>query len=191
MGWQSSARYTTDVPPKQPKHVGPLSQSHAHPELSGAEYVVFVNSSRRYVDCSDGVTRLLGYERQELLQKSIDDISYHDDDVKRLFKEYLDAGRLEGEYVLMSKDRTPVPIRYRSFVFGDGGLAAIWEPVEDWRKPYMAALLEVHPDKLRQKIEIALAAIQMRQSDASLTTQERQLIQDATSALRALLRTAK
>lgn len=179
------------MPPKQSQHVERPLQSHAHRELIGAEYIVFVNSSRRYVDCSDGVNRLLGYERQELLQKSIDDISYNDDDVKRLFNEYLDAGRLEGEYVLMSKDRTPVPIRYQSFVFGDGCLAAIWEPVDDWRKPYMAALLEVHPDKLRQKIEIALAAIQTRQSDASLTMQERQLIQDATSALRALLRTSK
>jgi PAS domain-containing protein len=163
-------------------------QTHAHPELSGAEYVVFVNSSRRYVDCSDGVNRLLGYERQELLQKSIDDISYHGDEVGRLFKEYRDTGGLEGEYVLMSKDRTPVPIRYKAFVFSDGCLAAIWEPVNDWRRPYMAALLEVHPSQMRQKIEIALAAIQMRQGDASLTTQERQLIQDATSALRVLLR---
>jgi hypothetical protein len=163
--------------------------SHAHSELTGAKYVVFVDSSRRYVDCSDSVDLLLGYNRRELLQKSIDDISCNSDEVKRLFNRYLEAGRLEGEYVLMAKDRTPVLIRYRSFVFSDGCLAAMWEPLHDWRELYMAAVLEVHPAKLRHKIEIALAAIQACASqNASQTMEERQSIQDATSALRGLLK---
>jgi PAS domain-containing protein len=168
--------------------------SHAHSELIGAEYVVFVNSSRRYVDCSDSIDQLLGYERRELLQKSIDDISYRGrDEVNQLFKQYVDAGGLAGEYVLMRKDRTPVPIRYKAFVFGDGCLAAMWEPIHDWRELYMAALLEVDSAKLRHKTEIAMAAIQARmsQSDASQTTEERQSIQDAMWALRALLKHSK
>ena len=162
--------------------------SHAHSELSGAQYAVFVDSSRRYVDCSDGVALLLGYKRQELLQKSIDDISCHSDEVNRLFNRYLEAGGLVGEYVLMAKDRTPVLIRYKAFVFGDGCLAAIWEPIHDWRELYMAALLEVQPGKLREKAEIALAAIRSRGSRNRLqTAEEQQAIQDAGSALRRLL----
>ncbi len=39
-------------------------RSHSHPELQ-SEYVVFANSSRRYLDCSDGVCRLLGFSRPE------------------------------------------------------------------------------------------------------------------------------
>jgi hypothetical protein len=93
------------------------------------------------VDCSDSVAVLLGYERRELLQKSIDDISCHSDDVNQLFKRYLDAGRLAGEYVLMAKDHTPVLIRYKAFAFSDGCLAAMWEPIHDWGELYMAALL--------------------------------------------------
>lgn len=163
--------------------------SHAHFELSGAQYVVFVDSARRYVDCSDGVSLLLGYKRQELLQKSIDDISCQSGEVNRLFNRYLEAGGLVGEYVLMAKDRTPVLVHYKAFVFGDGCLAAIWDPIHDWRELYMAALLEVHPGKLREKAEIALAAIRSRAlQTASQTAEERQAMQDAGSALRRLLK---
>jgi PAS domain-containing protein len=166
--------------------------SHAHPELIGADYVVFVDSSRRYTDCSDGICMLLAYERRELLEKTIDDISYHDEEVPQLFQQYIDAGGLTGDFVLKRKDGTPLPIRYKSFVFSDGCLAARWEPIHDWRQPYLAALLEIDPAKLRHKIEIALAAIEPHlRPDASQTLQERQSIQDARSALRVLMKTAK
>ena len=52
--------------------------SHHHPEVDGAEFVVFTDSSRRYVDCTEGVCRLLGYERSELLVRTIDNVSFHD-----------------------------------------------------------------------------------------------------------------
>ena len=166
--------------------------THAHSELTSAQYVVFVDSSRRYVDCSEGINQLLGYKKHELLQKSIDDISCHRDEAKHLFQQYLGTGKLEGEYVLMAKDLTPVVIRYRAFVFSDGCLAATWEPVHDWRELYMAAVLEVHPPRLRHRVEVALAAIQARLAQRPpLPQQEQQSIQDATSALRRLLNTAK
>src|SRR5437868_675442 len=130
---------------------GPLH--HGHPELAGAEYVVFVDSSRRYIDCSPAACQLLGYDRHDLLQKSIDDVSYHGDQVAKLFQDYVQAGKQEGEYVLQRSDRTPVPIHYRAFVFSDGCHAAIWEPINDWRTLYLAALLEVNPAKLKLKIE--------------------------------------
>ena len=145
------------------------------------------------MDCSESVSILLEYERRELLQKTIDNISYHGDEVNRLFQQYLDEGKLSGEYVLMAKDRTPVPIRYRAFAFSDGCLAAIWEPIRDWRQAYMAALVEVDPDKLKEKIEIAFAAIRAHgiQSDASESAKERQSIQDAKSVLQVLVKHSK
>jgi hypothetical protein len=92
--------------------------------------------------------------------------------------------------VLTYKDGTPVPSRYEAFVFSAGCLAARWEAIHDWRELYLAALLEVDPTKLRQKIDIALAAIQARkqQHGSSERLQERQAIRDATSALRTLLK---
>ena len=142
---------------------------HKHPELRDAEYVVFVDSSRRYVDCSPGVHRLLGYTRDEILQKTIDDISYDVSAVPNLFAQYLESGRQQGEYVLQRKDRTPLPIRYKAFVFKDGCNAAIWEPIKGWREPYMAALLEFDPQKQKTKIDQALAAIpQGRNADKTL-----------------------
>jgi PAS domain-containing protein len=164
---------------------------HAHPELAHAEYVVFVDSSRRYLDCTEGVCKLLGYTREEILRKTIDDVSYSLEEVPKLFAQYLKAGRLEGEYVLQHKDRVPVPIRYQAFVFSDGCNAAIWEPVKDWRESYLAALLEIDPAKLAHKLEVALAAIGRARDPRNTspqTTPERQVIIDAASVLNSMLR---
>jgi PAS domain-containing protein len=166
--------------------------AHDHSELKGAEYAVFVDATRRYTDCTEAACWLLGYSRDEMLRKTIDDISYDIDEVPKLFAEYLKKGRLEGEYVLQSKNKIPVPIRYRAFVFSDGCNAAIWEPIKDWREPYLAALVEVHPAKLKQKLQIALAAVGLAresQNQSSQTPQERQSLKDAASALSALLKT--
>ena len=71
---------------------------------------------------------------------------------------------MEDEYVLRHKTGAPIPIRYRAFP--DGCNAAIWEPIKDWRGPYLAAPLDLDPGKLRQQIDIALVAVdqQMRES---------------------------
>jgi hypothetical protein len=164
--------------------------SHAHPELRGAGYVVFVDSSRRYVDCSDDVCHLLEYSRDEMLQKTIDDVSYNASETSTLFAHFLKTGQDKGEYVLKRMDGTPVLIHYRAFAFDDGCKAAVWEPIHDWRELYLAALVEFKPAKLKQKIEIALAAIErtrQSQSAHSLTIDE-QKATDAVSALNALLR---
>jgi PAS domain-containing protein len=168
--------------------------AHAHPELANAEYVVFVDVSRRYLDCSEGVCRLLGYTREELLNKTVDSVSYDLEEVPRLFARYLEAGKLDGEYVLQRKDMTPVPIRYRAFVFSDGCNAAIWEPIKDWREPYLAALLEIDPAKLRHKLEVALAAVagaREEQGPSSQTAREQRAISDAASVLQSMAKEIK
>src|SRR6266436_4277745 len=109
--------------------------------------------------CSDGVCELLGYAREEMLEKRIEDISYDVSQVPTLFAQYVEAGALEGEYVLQRKDRTPLPIRYRAFLFGDGCHAAVWEPVGGWKELYLAALLESDAGKQKTKIERALSAM--------------------------------
>jgi PAS domain-containing protein len=133
--------------------------SHKHREMQNEEYIVFVDLGRRYVDCTAAVCDLLGYTRDEMLQKKIDDASY-DSRVRKLFELYRTNKEQQGEYILQRKDRMPVPIYYTAFVFDDGCNAAIWQPIKDWREFYMAALLEPDAHKQLEKIELALAAIE-------------------------------
>lgn len=157
--------------------------AHGHPELKDAKYVVFVDASRRYVDCSDGVRQLLGYTREEMLEKRIEDISYDVSQVPKLFAQFVEAGAQNGEYVLQRKDRTPLPIRYQASLFSDGCHAAVWEPIGGWKEHYLAALLESDPGQQRIKIERAISAIR-ETSDAPSDEQRR--MDDALLMLKAL-----
>ena len=123
-----------------------------------------------------------------MLQKTIDDISYDVSAVPILFAKYLETRSQQGEYILQRKDRTPLPIRYTAFVFDDGCNAAIWEPIKDWRAPYMAALLELDPEKQKRHIDQALAAIpQGRSADAAV----QKTIHEAVFILKALQKKLK
>jgi PAS domain-containing protein len=166
---------------------------HAHPELKGAEFVVFADAARRYVDCSDAVCALLGFAREEMLSKTIEDVSYNVNEVPQLFVQYLKTGAMEGEYVLRRKDQTPVPIRFKAFVLSDGCNAAVWVPIKDWREPYLAALLEMDSVRLKRKLEVALAAIESARTSQKQgsVAQEHQAMNDAVSALNSLLRSLK
>jgi PAS domain-containing protein len=161
--------------------------SHAHLELNNEEYVVFADASRRYVDCSNGVCHLLDYSHDEMLQRTVDDVSYNGNETSTLFAQFLKTGHDKGEYVLKRMDGTPVLIRYRAFVFNDGCKAAVWEPIHDWRELYLAALVEFKPARLKQKVAIAFAAIQRARQSKSASIDE-QKASDAVSALSALLR---
>jgi CheY-like chemotaxis protein len=164
-------------------------RSHIHHELC-REYVVFADESRRYLDCSDGVCRLLGYSRSEMLEKTIDSLSYSPERAAGLFEQYRRDGKLSGEYVLVHKNGRPVSIRYESHVFPDGCMAAVWEPIAGWRELYYAALVELHPAKLKQRVELAQAAIEQRLQEKTSPPDaiERQALSDAISALRSLAR---
>lgn len=165
--------------------------SHAHPELQGAEYVVFADPDRRYTDCSEAVCLLLGYSRAELLRMRIDDVSYSADVSKR-FEQFVRLGADDGEFVLRHKNGSPIPIHYQSFIFADGCHAASWSPITDWREPYLAALLELDQAKLNQRIEVALAAVQRQtrelNTDSTASPLDHQALRDAFTALQALQR---
>jgi PAS domain S-box-containing protein len=101
-----------------------------HPELGG-DYVVFVDANRRYVEVTDGVCRLLGYSREELLAKTIDDIADPElrAQVSETFREYVSQGEMEGTYSLLGKDGSRIPIRYQAKVYPDGCYVARWKPL--------------------------------------------------------------
>jgi PAS domain S-box-containing protein len=171
---------------------GFLLLSHRHPEVEGAEFVVFTDPSRRYLDCTEGVCRLLGYERSEMLAHNIENVSFDDREVPKQFAEYLQRGRMEGEYVLRHKDGSPIPIRYRAFVFADGCIAAVWEPIKDWRELYLSALIEIDPAKLKHNAEMALLAVQRRMQELkglpATPHSEQHSLRDAASALQSLMK---
>jgi CheY-like chemotaxis protein len=102
-------------------------RSHSHPELQ-QRYVVFADGSRRYLDCSDGVCLLLGYPRMELTNMSIDQLSYIAENVPALFEHFKKERKLEGQHILRHKTGKPVTVTYRSYLFSDGCMAAVWEP---------------------------------------------------------------
>jgi len=101
-----------------------------HPEFDG-DYVVFVDANRRYVEVTDGVCRLLGYSREELLAKTIDDIADPElrAQVPETFGEYVKQGEMEGTYSLLGKDGSRIPIRYQAKVYPDGCYVARWKPL--------------------------------------------------------------
>jgi PAS domain-containing protein len=162
---------------------------HFHRELKDFQYIVFVDSSRRYVDCSDGVLSLLGYSRSEFLSKTIDDISYWLADVPSLFKDFIRHGKQEGTYVLKNVDGAPLPIQYRSFLFPDGCKAAGFKLITDWRAAYFTAIAEADSGSLGHRIDVALAAIYRRMfvNQAQLTQDdEGSALSEALSTLSSL-----
>jgi hypothetical protein len=102
-----------------------------------------------------------------MLGKTIDQISYDTAEVAPLFESYLKQGLQEGDYVLRDRVGAPILVKYRSWVFSDGCLAAAWRPGEEWEQRYIEALLELRPDRLRVKVASALDAIRQRQAAPS------------------------
>jgi PAS domain S-box-containing protein len=164
-------------------------REHLHSEVQSARYVVFVDADRRYTDCSDGVIELLGYDRSELLDMKIDDLSFDTSCVPNLFEKYRQERLQNGEFLLRHKNGTPILIHYDSWVFEDGCHAAAWNPAEEWEQLYLAALIEINSDKLKDKARIAMSAIRKRQSTsgAGENPDILQRLRDADEAVRSLL----
>ena len=164
-------------------------REHLHPELRGSKYFVFIDDSGCYTDCSDEVSTFIGYNRSELLHLKIEDLSFDKSRVPPLFERYKREGSQNGEFILRHKNGTPLLIRYNAWIFEDGCHAAAWEPAEEWEQLFFSALIETDPILLRDKINIALATIQKRQSTIHVmeNPEIRQKLSDASEALRTLL----
>ena len=160
--------------------------AHDHPEVRGAEFIVFADDNRRYTDASKAVCDLLGYSRDELLKKTVEDVSFKMENVPQVYAQFVKQGAMEGDYVLQHKDGSAIPIHYRAFTCADGCHASVLTLIKDWREPYLAALIETNPAKLARKVEIGMASIDRAQSVAS--TAEQQSLRDARSALSVLAR---
>lgn len=166
-------------------------RSHSHPELVG-DYVVFVDASRHFLDCSDSVCEFLGYSRAELFDRSIEDVGYKSNEYVKLLEQLEKTGKVQGDYILRHKSGRPLMVRTQSWIFDDGCIASAWNPVTDWRELYRVAMLEFDPAKLKNRLELALLEIHRRirelEKSPSKKTGERVALEDALNGLRVLQR---
>ena len=96
-----------------------------------SDYIAVVDTKRRYIDVSDGVCKLVGYSREELLRMTIDALTHPSiSNAPELFEQYVRDGFQEGKFVLKHKSGAAVPIRYRAKILKDGSFAAEWFPVQ-------------------------------------------------------------
>lgn len=107
-----------------------LMQAHGHPEIAG-KYVMYVDAERRYISVTDGVCKLLGYAREELLGMSIDELAYPETaDVPAQFAKFRHAGRQQGYFLLRDASASAVPVRFKAAVLGDGCMVSVLTPVK-------------------------------------------------------------
>jgi PAS domain S-box-containing protein len=96
-----------------------LVKAHGH-RVSKNERVLFVDQDRRYFHVSDAAAELLGYEREELLGRKIDDITAPEVDVPGKFAAYVRDGVQNGIISLRHKTGGVVTVRYAARVLEDG-----------------------------------------------------------------------
>ncbi len=77
--------------------------------------VVEVDSERRYIAVSESACRLLGYTREELLGKTIDEISAPSGaHVRAMFDKFIDDHSMNGIFALRKKTGEIIWIRFES-----------------------------------------------------------------------------
>jgi PAS domain S-box-containing protein len=94
--------------------------------------VVEVDVSRRYVAVNDSACQLLGYEREELLNMRIDDISFPTGaHVKTMYAQYVEDGSMSGIFALRRKSGEAIWIRFQAQT-SNGSSRATWTHYEPW-----------------------------------------------------------
>lgn len=106
------------------------ARSHYHKEFE-SEYAAVVDASRNYTFVTDGVCKLLGYDRAMLLDLRIDDIVAGSTPVAApLFQKFVAKGTQTGRIALRHRSGRLVTVNYWSRVEPDGCMIARWEPME-------------------------------------------------------------
>lgn len=79
--------------------------------------LLIANNSGRYVDANDEAARLTGFSRSELLRMSVWDLTPTPSvaTARRMWREFLEAGRMGGTYALCRKDNTRVSAHFQAW----------------------------------------------------------------------------
>jgi PAS domain S-box-containing protein len=87
---------------------------------SHQEYITVVNQERKYVEVSDDFCKLVGYDRDELLQKKYDDLTASNtNDIETIFNLFEKLGYMHGLWMLVSREGTRILVRYESWLRPD------------------------------------------------------------------------
>jgi len=107
-----------------------LDKAHSIPVLNAqgipsaaiaTDYVVVVDSSRRYVEVSPGFCKLLGYTESELLGQPYDKFTVPGtNNIPTVLDLFVKAGYMHGLWVFAHKSGTKIIVRYEAFVRLDG-----------------------------------------------------------------------
>ena len=85
------------------------------------EYVVVVNSMRKYVEVSPAFCKLLGYEEKELIGKRYDEVTTpQTNDSATIMNMLVKIGYMHGIWVFSHRGGTKILVRYESFARADG-----------------------------------------------------------------------
>ena len=76
--------------------------------------IFLVNDSMKYVDANPAACELTGYSKEELLKMFISDISHpkKHDVAKRMWKMFIEDGKMSGEYTIERKDRQLIEVEF-------------------------------------------------------------------------------
>ena len=99
-------------------------------QFPATPYVVLANPQRRWLEVSDGVCKLLGYSREELIGRQIDELAAPEwkPQTPELFEEFVAARSMDGEFSLIHKQGQRVTFQYKARMFPDGAMIAYWYP---------------------------------------------------------------
>ncbi|HEX4604270.1 MAG TPA: PAS domain-containing protein [Candidatus Angelobacter sp.] len=114
------------------KHIEAMlhARTHYHKEFE-SELAAVVDANRNYTFVTDGVCRLLGYDRAMMLDLRIDDIVDGSTQVTApLFQEFIARGEQTGRITLRHRSGKLITVDYWSRVEPDGCMIARWEPME-------------------------------------------------------------
>jgi PAS domain S-box-containing protein len=94
------------------------------------DYKAVVNTDRRFIEVSDGFCKLVGYTREELLGMRYDDLTApNTNDVPTVYSQLLKLGRLQGLWLLVSREGTRILVRYESWLRPDSYIEGHMEVV--------------------------------------------------------------
>lgn len=111
------------IPPEQPKPQSDVLQG-SDDDLrrfqavfdNALDAVVLADNEMRFVEVNPSACALLGYPRDEFLQRHVQDITppEHRDAAQQQWVEFVQRGRAEGEMILVGRNGTTINVEYRA-----------------------------------------------------------------------------
>ena len=94
------------------------------------QYIVVVDTDRKYVEVSDNFCQLVGYQREELVGKRYDDLTARNtNDIPTIFGLFEKLGYMHGLWMLVNREGTRILVRYEAWLRPDSYIEGHMEVV--------------------------------------------------------------